>query len=87
MRGGTAYNPAAGTSVSDRARQHWNRARGPFDPLRVGAMAPSPTVCVAQAHATAVRNGTNVEVTLTMGVECTRSNRERMEEFDENDSA
>ena len=86
MRGGTAYNPAAGTSVSDRARQHWNRARRSFDPLRVGAMAPSPTVCAAHTHATAVRNGTNVETTSTTGVECTRSNRERMGEFDENDS-
>jgi hypothetical protein len=87
MRGGTAYNPAAGASVSDRARRHWNWARGPFDPLRVGAMAPSPTVCAAHAHATAVRNGTNVETTSTTGVECTRLNRERMGEFDENDSA
>jgi hypothetical protein len=87
MRGGRACNPAAGTSVSDGARQHWNRARGPFDPLRVGAMPPSPTVCPVHAHATAVRNGDECRGDPHYGVECTRSNYERMEEFDENDSA
>ncbi len=87
MRRGTAYNPAAGTSVSDRARQHWNRARGPIDPLRIAALARSPIVCGTPTHATAVGYGTIVEATRGTGVECTRSNCERTEEFDENDSA